>query len=71
MSIVVDLLKEIDAFLADTETTETRFGREALNDGNFVRRLRAGNGITVATIDRVRAYIAEHRKQPKKRARAA
>lgn len=61
MDIKAALLAEIDAFLADTEVAETTFGRHAVNDGKFVGRLREGSGITVATVDRVRAYIAAER----------
>jgi len=61
MSIVSDLLAEIDAFLEETGLAETTFGLLALNDGKFVGRLRSGAGVTVKTIDRVRAYIAEQR----------
>lgn len=61
MSTIESLLKEIDAFLRDAEMAETTFGRHAVNDGKFVRRLRDGAGVTVATVDRVLAYIAAER----------
>lgn len=61
MSTVTALLSEIDAFLRDAGVAETTFGRHAVNDGKFVGRLREGAGITVATVDRVRAYIAAER----------
>ncbi|WP_043284434.1 hypothetical protein [Reyranella massiliensis] len=70
MSTVTNLLSEIDAFLGDTGVAETTFGRRAVNDGKFVKRLREGAGITVATVDRVQAYIVEQRKlmsSPKRR----
>lgn len=62
MSTVASLLSEIDAFLKDAEIAETTFGLRALRDGKFVGRLRKGGGVTVSTVDRVRAYIAEQRK---------
>lgn len=61
MSIAADLLAEIDAFIRESEISQTAFGVRALNDGRFVGRLREGSGITVATVDRVRAYIAAER----------
>ena len=61
MSTVVDLLAEIDVFLRDEGVAETTFGRRAVNDGKFVARLRNGKGVTVATVERVRAYMATAR----------
>lgn len=61
MSIVATLLSEIDAFLAQAGIAETTFGRHAVNDGKFVGRLREGAGVTVATVDKVRAYIVQER----------
>lgn len=63
MDTVEALLREIDAFREGHGMAETTFGRLAVNDGKFVGRLRGGAGITVATVDRVRAYIAEQRKE--------
>ena len=68
MDIKAALLAEIDAFLADARMAETTFGRHAVNDGKFVGRLREGSGITVATVDRVRAYIAAERAKPREEA---
>lgn len=61
MSTVATLLAEIEAFLSETGTKATAFGLRALNDGTFVKRLRDGAGVTVGTVDRVRAYIASQR----------
>lgn len=72
MTTVAALLKEIEAHLKQAEVAATTFGRRAVNDGKFVKRLRDGKGITVATVDRVRAYIASERtKISGKRRRAA
>lgn len=51
------LLTEIEAFLAPRKIAETTFGRMAVNDGKFVGRLRSGANMTIATIDRVRAFM--------------
>lgn len=61
MTTIEALLADIAAFLRDAGMAETTFGRHAVNDGKFVGRLRSGSGVTVATIDRVRAYIAAER----------
>ena len=48
---------EIDAYRQRVGMTETRFGRAALNDGHFLRRLREGGNITLRTVERVRAFM--------------
>ena len=60
MSIQADLLGEIEAFVRAGGLADTTFGRRAVNDGNFVARLRAGRGITARTVERVRAYLADN-----------
>ena len=54
------LLREIDTYLRQRMIAETTFGRLAVNDGKFVGRLRDGGTLTVATLRRVREYIAEN-----------
>jgi hypothetical protein len=54
-----DLLAEIEAFLRQRPMAESTFGRLAVNDGKFMGRLRAGDNMTLATIARVRRYIAK------------
>jgi len=61
MTTVADLIIEIEAFCKEAEIAEATFGTRAANDGKFVKRLKDGAGITIATVDRVRAYIAEER----------
>jgi phosphopantothenoylcysteine decarboxylase / phosphopantothenate---cysteine ligase len=56
-----DLLAEIEAFLAATGVTPTKFGVAAVNDGHLVANLRRGNSVTLRTADRVRDYIARQR----------
>lgn len=55
------LIAEIEEFLRDRDMAETTFGLRAVNDGKFVGRLRAGKGVEIDTVDRVRAYIAEQK----------
>ena len=46
---------------AQTQTAESTFGRLVVNDGKLVSRLRDGARITTGTLDKVRAYLSEHR----------
>jgi phosphopantothenoylcysteine decarboxylase/phosphopantothenate--cysteine ligase len=55
------LLTEIEAFLAETGLTATKFGIAAVNDGHLVANLRRGASVTLKTADRVRAYIGQQR----------
>ena len=73
MSVQSELLREVETFLARrTGMSETTFGRLAVNDGKFVGRLRAGRNMTLATIERVKAYIkAERATAPAGRKRKA
>ena len=45
---------------ARPSTAESTFGRLVVNDGKLVSRLRDGARITTGTLDKVRAYLAEH-----------
>jgi phosphopantothenoylcysteine decarboxylase/phosphopantothenate--cysteine ligase len=53
------LLEEIEAFLARSKLTATKFGLAAVNDGHLVANLRRGHSVTLRTADRVRAYIRQ------------
>jgi hypothetical protein len=55
-----DLLREISEYCRLTGLAESTFGRRAVNDGKFAARLRNGGRITTRTVDRVRAFIADH-----------
>lgn len=61
MSTIAALLREIGTFCKDFGITESTFGRRAMSDGKFVERIKAGGGLTVANLDRLRAYMAEER----------
>lgn len=58
------ILAEIEAFLADTDMTPTRFGRQSVNNAVLVRRLRNGCEVTPGTAERIRAFIAAERANP-------
>src|SRR5439155_21114416 len=55
------ILGEIREFCRATQTAESTFGRLVVNDGKLVSRLRDGAKITTGTLDKVRAYLTEHR----------
>ena len=57
------LIREIDAFLArkDVAMTESTFGNRVAKDGKFVKRLRDGGQVTLATAERVRDYIRDYK----------
>lgn len=75
MSTISALLSEIEAFCKEVGIAEATFSTRAVNDGKFVGRLREGANVTVALVDRVRAYIAAERakaaparRQPRRKA---
>jgi hypothetical protein len=59
-----EILTEIRDFCRATRTAESTFGRLVVNDGKLVSRLRDGAKITTGTLDKVRAYLSEHRPAP-------
>jgi hypothetical protein len=58
------ILGEIRDYCRATQTAESTFGRLVVNDGKLVSRLRDGARITTGTLDKVRAYLTEHRATP-------
>jgi hypothetical protein len=58
------ILSEIRDYCRATQTAESTFGRLAVNDGKLVSRLRDGARITTGTLDKLRAYLGEHRPPP-------
>lgn len=57
MSARDDLLNEIELFLERWGMSPTRFGQLCMNDHTFVRRLRRGGDVRLATAERVRTFI--------------
>ena len=57
----VQILGEISGFLAEFQIGKSSFGTEAAGDGNLVRRLKRGEGITIDKLDRIRGYMAGKR----------
>jgi hypothetical protein len=52
-----ELLRDIEAYCQQAGIAESTFGRHAINDGKLCSRLRSGKNVTLATAERVRAYI--------------
>lgn len=50
-------LVEVEAFLAASRMKPTDLGREAIGDPSFVTRLRQGRSPSLATADKVRAFM--------------
>ena len=48
---------EVEVFLTASRMKPTDFGREAIGDPSFVTRLRQGRSPSLATADKVRAFI--------------
>ncbi len=55
-----DLISEIEKFCRSAGIAETTFGRNVVNDGKFVGRLRDGKGVTTTTVARVRRFLIEN-----------
>lgn len=54
-----ELLEEIDRFLASSGMSASYFGKAACNNSELIARLRDGKTVTLATVSRVRAFIAD------------
>jgi hypothetical protein len=50
-------LGRVEAFLAETGAKASEFGRQTVGDPSFVANLRRGRSPTLATADKVIAYI--------------
>jgi hypothetical protein len=53
------LLAEIEDYCRRGGVAESTFGRQSVNDGKFVSRIRGGGNVTTRTIDRVRAFMRD------------
>jgi hypothetical protein len=61
----VHLIKEIDAFLAEFELGEHRFGILAARNGRLVERLRSGGRVWPETEKDIRDFMARRRADAK------
>lgn len=57
------LLKDIEAFIAARRMSATEFGRQALNDSDFVHGLRRGRDVRLSTVERVRDFMTAYADQ--------
>ncbi len=53
------ILDRIDRYLRNSKISQSRLGRDAVGDPNFVTNLRDGRRLRKATLDRVIAYLEE------------
>jgi len=56
-------LGRVEAFLAETGTKPSEFGRAAVGDASFVLNLRRGRSPTLATADKVLLHIEKLEKE--------
>ncbi len=69
MSTKEKLMNDIEAFLARSGMSRTRFGEDAAGERSLLKRLERGGQITIETHDRIRAFMRDWRSErPKKRA---
>ena len=54
------LLRRIEKYMVRKDMTDSRFGRDACNDANFVFQLRNGRKLGRRTIRRVVGYLREN-----------
>ena len=59
---VKELLTEIEAYRARSGVSRTKFGIDVLNDSHLVGHLETGRMPTIATIERIRAFISKRTK---------
>lgn len=55
------ILRECHVFVIEMGISESSFGRNAVNDGSLMARLRDGKDINTKKLDRLRAYMAHER----------
>lgn len=59
----IEFHDEVERFLSASQLSPTRFGKEALNDPNFVFDLREGRSPSLETVGRVLEFISAHTEQ--------
>lgn len=64
----MDIIAEVESFLAKHKISDWRFGELAVNDRHFVRQLRTGREPRRGTVARVRTFMATYRAAPVERA---
>ena len=54
------LVAEIERFLKRTGMSPSRFSADAVGQRSLMIRLRRGEGVTLATVDRLRKFMREY-----------
>lgn len=60
-----ELLRQIAAFLEDTKMSRTRFGVDAMQDGNLIAGLEAGRSPSLKNAERILRFMSEYRQAQK------
>jgi predicted transcriptional regulator len=53
----VEIVEEIEAFLAESGLSQTRFGYLSAGDPSLVTKLRDGRGISIHTLDKIAKFV--------------
>lgn len=64
-------IAEIEAFLEETDTSASAFGKAAVGDPCFVSDLKDGRSVGLRLIEKANGYIAAQRKALRGKARVA
>lgn len=62
MSEAQDLIKDIDAFLAETGMAATTFGQKAVKNWKIVSHLKQGGNTGLRTAERLRQFMRDYSK---------
>ena len=54
------LLGRIDSFLQEAKLSDSAFGRQAVGDHKFIRRLRDGFGVTLTSIEKAESFMRDY-----------
>lgn len=65
--ISTEFREQVEAFLTESGFKPTEFGRQAVGDPSFVLNLRRGRSPTLATADKVLAFIGELEAEARRR----
>lgn len=53
----VEIVEAIEAFLAESGLSQTRFGYLTVGDPSLVTKLRDGRGISIHTLDKIAKFV--------------
>ena len=55
-----EFLQRVISFLEENKLAETTFGLKAVNDGNFVKRLKNGGSVTIRMANKIISFMDEY-----------